>query len=295
MAFLDLILCLLVSAVAFGLGSSHVGVATGPAVGSGAMSRKSAIVVSSIGYVVGLALGMNLQFITGISDAVCVLSISSAFMIFSAVTGIPLSLTYVVASSNAGCFFSHSHPLLPILKILELLAWWFIATGLAIALGILFGYLLKFWTSKPSTKVIVSKLLSITLSFLVAACIGFNNLAYLSYLTEHRYPLYIALASVIGALVFGYSSITIIGHKIYGPRFSNALAALITVVIVTTVATELRVPISISYLTVAALLGASLSTKPRLIMYNVASRLMLVQLLSVPLALAISIGVSMVI
>ena len=154
--------------------------------------------------------------------------------------------------------------------------------------------MLRHWVfNVPIIKMFIAKLSSLILSFIVAICIGVNSLAYLSYITKYEYHELIIIASFIGALVLGSSSIMTIGHKIYGPRYLNALGALITASMVTIIATLFRVPISVSYITVTSLIGASIGSHLKLIAYGTAIKLLLIQIVSIPLALIAGIMISM--
>lgn len=292
----SLVITILLSIVSFGFGGSHVGVATGSAVGSGMIGKKAAISITAMGYVIGLLLGINIDFITGVSRPMCLLFTSSAFMLWSAITGIPISLTHVIASSNAGCFYYTKNFLVPIIKIIELGIWWLIATMLSLFLGFILDVMLRSWIpNNPITKMSITKISSIILCFIVAICIGMNNLAFLSYLTNHQYYLYIIVSSVLGALVLGLQSIRTLGYRIYRARFNNTLTTLIVTVIVALFATTYRVPISISYIVISALLGISLASSPRLIMYGIILKIFIFQLLSILMALVASIGISLII
>ena len=292
----NLAMIILLSLISFGFGGSHVGVATGSAVGAGMINKRIAIIISALGYVVGLILGFNLDFITGISRPMCSLLTSSAFMLWSAISGVPISLTYVIASSNAGCFYYTKDILLPLSKIAELSIWWFIATVLSLILSSALNFLFRYWSSNnPMVKMFIMKSSSIILCFIVAFCIGMNNLAFLSYLTNHQYYLYIIIFSVLGALLLGSQSIITLGYKVYRSKFNSALITLITTSVVTLFATVLRIPISVSYIVTSALLGISISSSPRLIMYGIIIRIFIFQLLSIVMALIVGISISLVI
>ncbi len=267
--------------------SSHIGICVGPAVGSGFLNKRHAITI----YVTMLSLGALTQgylMSKAVTNAsICSLATATAIAIAPSLVGIPLSLNFALYTSQIGCSLK-----INLIPLATECLWWsslLLTTGILSVLVAKITMKLTSGSRSPIRVLKVSRIIVIIFSCLMSFVVGANTFGFLmGFSKDHALSrALLILAIVLGPLLVKSKSIERIAYRFYRIGLSHALTCYLVSITLIELATLASVPLPASLTMVTSLYTASLAAPVRLVRLKNYLNYVILQTLSIPLALAL--------
>jgi inorganic phosphate transporter, PiT family len=262
--------------IAFAAGNNIV-ICSGAMISSRVTTRRVGILITVIGYSLGLGLqGTSLRLgvlaiAPGISEVLVILSMFVSLLIFlvAYVTRAPLPLSIIFAGGVLGAALASGAFIhLPFLYLVA--ATWIIAPIVAVLAAIGISHV---WTGNVAKGHVwnylsLMKALIIVVSFFTAYTLGANTFGFV-YSALRQDSVYtlalLIIAAIVGGSLLGSRQLRVIGDKIITLRYKNVLNSQLVSSLIVETATFMRVPLSNTQTLTAAILGSGLSYRERLI------------------------------
>ncbi len=273
--------------VALLLSGNNLAVCVGPAVGSGVIKERDAIMLACVMFSVGLLLGgLKFRYYMTLNPLIPSIALCSALIVLmlGETLKIPMSLVYVTTTTTL-TLAALTGSVTAVAHLVTCIAYWLAVVPLSIASSLLAALLLlRALRRRPMTGYRLTRPLVALLTFLLCLTFGENNLGFLWALgggLMSALPLYLC-SIVCGVLLLGRSTLRKM-ISIYALSPLSALTAIAVATLITSLATELGIPVSFSVVTICSLFGVSYAYRVRLINYRYISHALLWTYVTIPL------------
>jgi PiT family inorganic phosphate transporter len=269
----EILLVVLVFAAVMLVSGNNLSACVGPAVGARILTKRAGALLGAGGFAAGLLLqgwGMsnsvnNLLPMASQQLVAEVLLVAILIFLIAHVARVPMSLSMSLVGLLAGVSIAQN-----IFGqgtyITSVVAMWFIAP---IAAGAVAFYLIRVINARKVTniwrRIRIYKVLLIVLAFTSAYSLGANTLGLIVATDGFSWPniATAVMAVFIGTFFLGEGAIRRVGEEFYLMRYSNATVALAASTILVEVAALLKIPLSNTQATTAAVFGAGISYKSK--------------------------------
>ncbi len=264
---------LLYTAFVFGINNS--GLITGSLIATG-FSHKKAIMIAILGFTLGFLIeGSKMQYVlSSISSIDLTLQFIITSIIFTilAFTGLPISMINLLIGSHVGVALA-SNAIINSHNLFSIVLSWLVTPFIAVFLSIPSYMLLSNMLGRLSL-LNINRFYAVSLpilTFYTAYSLAANNigLLYINNLFFMLLPL-----AVVAGIVKGRRSELLVSEAIIGHSQASIFSSLLVSSLLLWIFTQLRIPISLSQLLLAGLIGVNIYRKPRV--YNKAKLFMLI-------------------
>lgn len=253
--------------------ANNLSVCIGGATGSRIVSYRTGVLISLIGFLIGLYLegwklkpAQDMLIAIQVASPIIVVSTIIAFSM-SLLTKVPVSLVQSLFGSMIGVMLGLGYEI-NFDYVVSTMSFWALAPILSILIaGLWFrGYhivkLGSLWT-----RLTILKLGLVASSFYSAYVFGANNLGFIAFILNPSPYTYIIIyiGSIIGTLLLGKRFMLFIGEKIYTMKYSSAFHAQVTGVSMIMIATQLGIPASIAQVVTGGIVGTGLGHRVRIL------------------------------
>lgn len=275
MVLLSIALVVLVFIATMLVAGNNLSACVGPAVGSRIVTRRFGAFLGAIGFSTGLLVQgatMTSSFGILLPNATSTLRVEALLVailvfFFAFKFHIPMSLNMSLVGLLAGISLAQNDTLNGgFISIITLT--WIVIPPIAVAFAFCLIRLLNSWLPTNFWRRLQTyKILLIVISFSTAYVTGANTLGMI--VATGRFDVASLLAAIVAAFVGSFflaeGSIRRVSEEFFLMRYANATATLITSTVLVEVATFFNIPLSIAQTTSAAVLGAGLSYKTKLV------------------------------
>ncbi len=281
--------------------SSHAGICVGIPVGTGLLNRRKAIVIYIAAALLGATIQGSFMLRAVVAPSTCAVLTSASISVVPSVLGIPLSINFALYTSQIGCMLtkSGSGSGSLISALLSVVALW-IATTIMVAIAtyaaekLIVREAISRYRS-PRKLLTRMRIVIAALGVLMSFVVGANTFGYLLMFTHGELHLLLLLYAVfiIGASIFSTRSIERMAYRFYRIRLSQAVSALLVSIISIELATWRALPLSASLIISTALYAAGYASTFRVLSTKNFLSYVATQFLSIPIALALGVVVSL--
>lgn len=272
---IELLLVVLVFLAVTLVTGNNISACVGPAVGARIITKRTGALLGATGFISGLLI-QGAGMVNSISSLmpnltvelqVEVLVVAVVIFVIAHLIRVPLSLNMALVGLLAGVSFAHNLTS-QWTYMAQVAAMWFIAPIVAVFLAF---YLIRFINSRKVEdiwrRIRFYKLLLIVLAFTTAFGLGANTLGLIVATAGFNWmTLTAAVGAVfVGTFFLGEGTIRRISQEFYLMRYSNATVALAASTILVEIAAFLNIPLSNTQTTTAAVFGAGISYKTKLL------------------------------
>ncbi len=271
----DFLVIGLLLAVSFLVGGNNASVAAGAAVGARVINRRSGLLLTSAGYVIGLLLeGDKLERLRAAllpnpteTAILLVLIVSILVFILADVQRAPASLTYAVVGSLVGLSLAGGS-VLDLNYLAETVALWFAGPLAVLLLSAGVARILAGKSSSPWKLVQVFRIGIVAAVFYSAYALGANTLGAIVSIVPDAGQIQIiavGLAAMAGAFILGSGPISRVGEELYALGYSSAFLSQALGATIIELSTQAGIPLSASRIVTSSTLGVGLSRPVRLL------------------------------
>ncbi len=271
----DVLLALgVVLAFVFGWNNSSFLIGNGE--GSGSLTLREALIVSSVGLLLGVALEGS-QMLRSLSGSVTpvagdqivlvALVVSLSMTIVLSTLKLPVSFSMAIVGAFAGAAFGSSLPLDGV-RLEDIVAFWFLSPILAAVLAYAFYRVIVRSASRLSLLAVdgASRYGVILTTLIIAYVLGANNIGLIYGMTlngspaSQTFPLLLVLVAIVGMVALGRGGISgTIGDRLLGLSPFGVVATFLSSAVLIWTGTQLAIPISISQCLLGGMFGAALT------------------------------------
>ncbi len=276
------------------LSGNNLAVCVGPAVGSGVIRERDALVIACIMFSLGLILGgFRFEYFSKLGLDIPIIALCSALLVLflGEVLKIPMSLVYVTTTTTL-TLASLTGSSSALLRLATCIGYWIMVVPISVILTLIVSSLLA---RGLSLKLSVHgyrlvRLLVVVLTVILCLSFGENNLGFLWALggaSLSLVPIHL-LSIVLGVITLGRGVLRRI-IVTYALSPSGALVVTGVSSLITYIATELGIPVSFSVILICSLLGLSYAYRVRMINYKYIKHALIWTYITVPLTAFLSI------
>jgi PiT family inorganic phosphate transporter len=275
MALLSIALVVLVFTATMLVAGNNLSACVGPAVGSRIVTRRFGSLLGAAGFATGLLVQgatMTSSFGILLPNATPTLRVEAllvAIIVFSFAFRfhLPMSLNMSLVGLLAGISLAQNNPANGDF-VNQVALTWIVVPPVAVAFAFCLIRLLNRWL--PTNfwhRLQTYKILLIVMSFSTAYVTGANTLGMIVATGGFDAASVIAAVAAVfvGSFFLAEGAIRRVSQEFFVMRYANAVATLITSTILVEVATFFNIPLSITQTTSAAVLGAGISYKTKLV------------------------------
>jgi inorganic phosphate transporter, PiT family len=272
--FLDAASLLLAGLLGMLVGGNNLSACSGTIIGSGMVSRRTAMLIAAAGYVIGLVVeGPKLFKVAGTflpqqssTEAFSILLATLLVFLGGELAQVPLSLSKAMTGAILGVSFALTG-LQNIPYLVLILGFWFLAPLLATALGVLFVALDDRYSPKNLwLKLSLLKAGLIIMAFASAYVLGSNTLGLIAGVPFSQTlfaTVAVGLGSVLGAFTLGRGALRRLSEGIFSLRYPNAFFSQLLGSATVELASQLGVPVSITETVSSGIIGSGFARKMR--------------------------------
>ncbi len=265
---------LLVGLLGVLVGGNNLSACSGTIIGSGMVRRRTGVLISIAGYVLGLVLeGPKLFKITATflpvesnTQAFSILLATLLVFLAGEILRVPLSLSKAMTGAILGVSVAVGASLNPQYLVL-ILGFWFLAPLLGTALGVLFVAIDERYSPRNLwLKLSILKAGLVVMAFASAYVLGSNSLGLIAGVPFNQNlaaMITVGLGSVLGAFTLGRGALRRLSEGIYSLRYPNAFYAQLVGSGTVELASQLGVPVSITETVSSGIIGSGFATKMR--------------------------------
>jgi PiT family inorganic phosphate transporter len=271
----NVLLVLLIFIASIMVSGNNLSACVGPAIGSRILSKRFGILLGAIGFSAGLLIQgptMKQSINTLLPNAttelgVFALLVSILIFVIAAIMRVPMSLNMTIVGLLAGLSLGGSNNSNS-LFLKEVVATWILAPVLAATFSfVLIRILNKTNPTNIWKRIKTYKIGLILLSFSTAYVLGANTLGLIVATGEFNLvTLSVAVVGIFfGSFYLSEGTIKRLSQEFFLMRYANATTTLITSTILVEVSTLLRIPLSNTQTTTAAVFGSGISYRTKLV------------------------------
>jgi len=269
----DVLLALgVVLAFVFGWNNSSFLIGNGE--GSGSLTLREALIVSSVGLLLGVALEGS-QMLRSLSGSVTpvagdqvvliALVVSLSMTIVLSTLRLPVSFSMAIVGAFAGAAYGSSLPLNGA-RLEGIATFWFLSPILAAVLAYAFYRVIVRSASRLSLLAVdgASRYGVILTSLIIAYVLGANNIGLIYGMTlngspaSQTFPLLLVVVAIVGMVALGRGGISgTIGDRLLGLSPFGVVATFLASAVLIWTGTQLAIPISISQCLLGGMFGAA--------------------------------------
>jgi phosphate/sulfate permease len=269
----DVLLALgVVLAFVFGWNNSSFLIGNGE--GSGSLTLREALIVSSVGLLLGVALEGS-QMLRSLSGSVTpvagdqvvliALVVSLSMTIVLSTLRLPISFSMAIVGAFAGAAYGSSLPLNGA-RLEGIATFWFLSPILAAVLAYAFYRVIVRSASRLSLLAVdgASRYGVILTSLIIAYVLGANNIGLIYGMTlngspaSQTFPLLLVVVAIVGMVALGRGGISgTIGDRLLGLSPFGVVATFLASAVLIWTGTQLAIPISISQCLLGGMFGAA--------------------------------------
>lgn len=271
---LDTISLVLAGLLGMVVGGNNLSACCGPIIGSGMISRRSGTLLAITGYLTGLSLeGPKLFSVRGIflpidtsTGTLAILLASLLVFLGGQLSRVPLSLSKALTGAILGVaiaiggFTDSSYLLL-------IVAFWFLVPFIATGLGVLLVAVDDRLSPRNLwLKLSLLKTGLLAVSFLSAYVLGSNTLGLIAGVVYNQTlfaSIAVGVGSVLGAILLGRGPLLRLSQGIFSLRYPNAFFSQLIGSATVELASQARVPLSITETVSSGIIGSGLGRRMR--------------------------------
>jgi inorganic phosphate transporter, PiT family len=260
--------------LAFVFGWNNSSFLIGNAEGSGSLTLREALIVSSAGLLLGVvlegsqmlkSLSGSITPVVGSEVVIVALGVSLGMTIVLSVAKLPVSFSMAIVGAFAGAAFGSSLPINGA-RLEDMVAFWFVSPLLAAVLAYLFYKIILKSASRLSLLAVdgASRYGVIITSLIIAYVLGANNVGLIYGVTLNGAPvsesllLVLVIVAVVGMVALGRGGISgTIGDRLLALSPFGVIATFLSSAVLIWTGTELAIPISISQCLLGGMFGAA--------------------------------------
>jgi phosphate/sulfate permease len=269
----DLVLGLgVVLAFVFGWNNSSFLIGSGE--GSGSLTLREALTVSSAGLLLGVvlegskmlkSLSGSVTPVAGEQVVLVALAVSLGMTVVLSIAKLPVSFSMAIVGAFAGAAYGSSLPLND-LRLEQVAAFWFLSPVLAAVLAYLFYKIIVRSVSRLSLLAVdgVSRYGVIFTSLIIAYVLGANNIGLIYGMALNGSPvsepllLVLVGVAIVGMIALGRGGIAgTVGDRLLGLSPLGVVATFLSSAVLIWLGTQLTIPISISQCLIGGMFGAA--------------------------------------
>lgn len=261
-------------ALAFVFGWNNSSFLVGNGAGSGSLTLREALVVSSVGLFLGVvlegpqmlkSLGGSITPAAGVGVAEAALAVSLVLTLGLSLAKLPVSFSMAMVGAFAGAALASSLPLNG-LRLEEIVGFWFLAPLLAAVLAGGF-YALMRWRA-PGLSLLALDTASrygvIMTSLVIAYVLGANNIGLIYGTVLNGGPssyaqlVLLVLSAILGMLALGRSGVSgTVGDRLLALSPFGVIATFLSSAVLIWLGTQFAIPVSISQCLLGGMFGAA--------------------------------------
>ncbi|MGD0637526.1 MAG: inorganic phosphate transporter [Nitrososphaerales archaeon] len=274
--------------LAFVFGWNNSSFLIGNGEGSGSLTLREALIVSSAGLLLGVALEGS-QMLRSLSGSVTpvagdqvvliALVVSLSMTIVLSTLKLPVSFSMAIVGAFAGAAYGSSLPLNGA-RLEDIATFWFLSPILAAVLAYAFYRVIVRSASRLSLLAVdgVSRYGVILTTLIIAYVLGANNIGLIYGMTlngspaSQALPLVLVVVAIVGMVALGRGGISgTIGDRLLGLSPFGVVATFLASAVLIWTGTQLAIPISISQCLLGGMFGAAFTKQTSAINTRLAS------------------------
>ncbi len=256
------------------VGGNNLSACTGTIIGSGMVTRRTGVLIASVGYVLGLVVEgpklfkISLTFLPVESTLQAFSILLATLLVFlgGEILRVPLSLSKAMTGAILGVSVAVGATL-SLRYLVLILGFWFLAPMLGTALGVLLVTLDDRYSPKNLwLKLSILKAGLVVMAFTSAYVLGSNTLGLIAGVPFNQTlaaMIAVGLGSVIGAFTLGRGALRRLSEGIFSLRYPNAFYAQLVGSGTVELASQFGVPVSITETVSSGIIGSGFARKMR--------------------------------
>ena len=274
--------------LAFVFGWNNSSFLIGNGEGSGSLTLREALIVSSVGLLLGVAfegsqmlrsLSGSVTPVAGDQVVLIALVVSLSMTIVLSTLKLPVSFSMAIVGAFAGAAYGSSLPLNGA-RLEDIAAFWFLPPILAAVLAYAFYRVIVRSASRLSLLAVdgVSRYGVILTTLIIAYVLGANNIGLIYGMTlngspaSQALPLVLVVVAIVGMVALGRGGISgTIGDRLLGLSPFGVVATFLASAVLIWTGTQLAIPISISQCLLGGMFGAAFTKQTSAINTRLAS------------------------